>query len=186
MELFPHLRLGLLNGWIFSLLLNLAIEVITRTSSPDVEAKFYDYSAWARRDWMLERIGGLFTFALFFLWILTPLKVGSWLLGLGTVLFAAGGALLIQAMLTFRNTPLDQPVTGGLYKTSRNPQSVAFAIASLGTCIAVGSWAAVLVLIVQQVFFHFRILAKEKTCLARFGDAYRKYMQRVPRYLVFF
>ena len=31
-----------------------------------------------------------------------------------------------------------------------------------------------------------RILAEEEACLAQYGDSYRDYMRRVPRYLVFF
>jgi protein-S-isoprenylcysteine O-methyltransferase Ste14 len=31
-----------------------------------------------------------------------------------------------------------------------------------------------------------RIVAEEKACLQQYGESYRSYMQRVPRYLLFF
>jgi protein-S-isoprenylcysteine O-methyltransferase Ste14 len=30
------------------------------------------------------------------------------------------------------------------------------------------------------------ILAEERVCLAQYGETYRKYMERVPRYLLLF
>jgi protein-S-isoprenylcysteine O-methyltransferase Ste14 len=35
-------------------------------------------------------------------------------------------------------------------------------------------------------FAHFRILAEEGTCLRQYGDSYRVYMERVPRYFLLF
>ena len=34
-----------------------------------------------------------------------------------------------------------------------------------------------------QISGHWVILAEERWCLARFGGAYARYMQKVPRYL---
>jgi protein-S-isoprenylcysteine O-methyltransferase Ste14 len=56
----------------------------------------------------------------------------------------------------------------------------------LGGAIAVGSWAVVLALAVARVFGHFSIVAEEEACAKRYGDSYREYLQRVPRYFLFF
>lgn len=37
-----------------------------------------------------------------------------------------------------------------------------------------------------KVLGHYGILAEEEVCLQQYGDDYRAYMQRVPRYFVFF
>jgi protein-S-isoprenylcysteine O-methyltransferase Ste14 len=42
-----------------------------------------------------------------------------------------------------------------------------------------------LLLVVYGLVF-FRILAEERSCLLLYGDAYRDYLARVPRYLLFF
>jgi protein-S-isoprenylcysteine O-methyltransferase Ste14 len=59
-------------------------------------------------------------------------------------------------------------------------------ITLIGTCIAMGSWLALLVQILSSVFLHTRILAEEQACLQRYGEAYRDLMKRVPRYFLFF
>ncbi len=56
----------------------------------------------------------------------------------------------------------------------------------LGASIAVGSAAAVLALAIARVLGHYGILAEEEACLKAYGEAYRAYMARVPRYFLFF
>jgi protein-S-isoprenylcysteine O-methyltransferase Ste14 len=41
-----------------------------------------------------------------------------------------------------------------------------------------------LTLIVARGFGHANILAEEEVCLAAYGDAYRDYLKRVPRYFI--
>ncbi len=54
----------------------------------------------------------------------------------------------------------------------------------LEICIAIGSWFALFVLIIPKFFGHFRTLAEEEACLEQYGDLYRAYMKRVPRYFL--
>jgi len=88
------------------------------------------------------------------------------------------------AMYNFKDTPLDQPVTKGVYRYSRHPQIVALTIMLTGICLAIGSWAALLMLIISRLWQHFSILAEEEVCLNKYGEAYRDFMTRVPRYLL--
>jgi protein-S-isoprenylcysteine O-methyltransferase Ste14 len=59
-------------------------------------------------------------------------------------------------------------------------------ISSVAICIAIGSWLALLILIISRFFGHIRTLAEEEACLEQYGDSYRAYMKRVPRYFLFF
>jgi protein-S-isoprenylcysteine O-methyltransferase Ste14 len=93
---------------------------------------------------------------------------------------------MITALVNFRNTPMDVPVTQGLYRYSRNPQWVMFFILMQGMAIAVGSWTIAMLFFTRAVFNHFRILGEEKTCLERYGDSFQKYLDEVPRYLLIF
>ncbi|TET51207.1 MAG: isoprenylcysteine carboxylmethyltransferase family protein, partial [Anaerolineales bacterium] len=115
----------------------------------------------------------------------TPLQVGTGLFLVGMVLYAAGLAGLIVAVLNFRRTPLGQPVTRGLYAVSRHPQIVALFFAFLGMSLAVGSWSALVALLISRLLQHPAILAEEEACLEQYGDSYREYMEQVPRYLLF-
>jgi protein-S-isoprenylcysteine O-methyltransferase Ste14 len=59
-------------------------------------------------------------------------------------------------------------------------------VAGVGISIAIGSWLALLMLLLGLVFTHRKLLAEEASCLRQYGDSYRTYMERVPRYFLFF
>jgi hypothetical protein len=63
---------------------------------------------------------------------------------------------------------------------------VALFVIFLGICLAIGSWAALLMLLMSRLLQHFSILAEEAVCLQRYGQPYRLFMERVPRYFLFF
>ena len=75
-----------------------------------------------------------------------------------------------------------------VYLLETRPQflTLPVALSFLGTCIAIGSWAAVILLLISVAFYHFRIRGEERACLARYGESYQEFLDRVPRYLLFF
>lgn len=83
-------------------------------------------------------------------------------------------------------TPLDEPVTRGLYKYSRNPQETMLSITFFGACFTVDSWFLTLFFGFSRIFNHFHILAQEKACLMEYGEDYQENMKNVPRYFLFF
>ena len=88
--------------------------------------------------------------------------------------------------MTYRLTPLNSPVTDGLYRISRNPQWVSLVLIFLGTTLMSGSWFVVGIVLLMAAVGHYRILAEEQSCLAQYGSSYQDYMDRVPRYFLFF
>ena len=90
---------------------------------------------------------------------------------------------MIIALFDYRRTPAGRPVTRGLYRFTRNPQWLSLAAMLLGCCLAIGSCAAILLLLMAACFYHFRILGEERACLASYGSEYEDYLRRVPRYL---
>ena len=186
MELFPALELGWLNGWILICLIYVPFGILLLTFPKDVVARLYDRSGRTERQKVLIFIGGLLAFIYFVLIIFTPLKIGSNVFIPGITLYLLGLTGFIIALINFKNASPDQPVTEGLYRISRNPQQLSFFITFIGICIAMGSWLALLIQMLSSLFLHVRILAEEKACLERYGDSYRDYMKRVPRYFLFF
>ena len=186
MELFPELQLGWLNGWIPLAAFYLVFILLLRLFPQDVVRRLYDRSGWTQEQRILGAVGLPFALAGLVLIIFTPLKMGQPVFLLGSAMYGLGLVGFVTALFDFRNTPPDRPVTGGLYKYSRNPQWVTFATALLGTSVAVGSWSAFLLLGVRVVFNHFRILGEERSCLKQYGDVYGGYMESVPRYLSLF
>ena len=186
MVFFPELELGWLNGWML-----LAFEFFIQGSlllvfPKEVVRRLFDRSGWSVKQRAFLILGKVFSLACLILIILTPLKIGSSVFVIGLVLYTVGLASLAVAMWNFKDTPLDEPVTKGLYTISRHPQIVALFVIFCGICLAIGSWIALLMLILSKVFQHFSILAEEEVCLKRYGDPYRQFMQRVPRYFLFF
>jgi protein-S-isoprenylcysteine O-methyltransferase Ste14 len=186
MELFPELSLGWLNGWIALALLVLVDGLLFLSFPKLVVARLWDRSGWSRKQRVYTVIGKLISFVGLILIVLTPIKLGSPVFVIGAVLVFAGLAGVIKSVIDFGNTPHDQPVTRGLYRISRHPQIVSAGLVLLGASIAVGSWAAVILWAAGHLFGHWGILAEEEICLTQYGDSYRKYIQCVPRYFLFF
>ncbi|MBN1437953.1 MAG: hypothetical protein JW929_00965 [Anaerolineales bacterium] len=185
MELFPALSLGWLNGWIAPVLLALTDAILFRSFPKPVVARLWDRSQWSRRQRIFTVIGKLISLGVLILLLLTPLKLGAPVFAVGAAIFLLGLATVIVSVLNFAATPLDQPVTRGLYKISRHPQVVGAGLVLLGASIAIGSWAAVILWTLGHLFGHWGILAEEEACLAQYGEPYREYLRRVPRYFLF-
>lgn len=185
MELFPTLKLGWINGWLMLAAFYLAFGIMLLAFPRPVVKRLYEASGWSRQQRLMNSIGKPFALAEMALVVFTPLKVGQAVFGVGLTVFAIGFAGMVSALIVFRRTPLDQPVTGGLYRISRNPQWVSLFLIMLGIGIAIGSWTVLLLLLVTTVFYHFRILGEERACLQRYGEPYEQFLKRVPRYLLF-
>lgn len=187
MELMPTLRVGWLNGWIPLALLYSVFGVILLIFPKDVVAALYAYdraalSRWERAANMLRRVSGSTCLLLI---IFSPLKTGSPLFIAGAVLFGVGLAGFVKALIDFRNRPLDRPAERGLYRVSRNPQEVMLFVSVCGIALMIGSWLVLFLQILAAASSHVRTSAEERTCLERYGEPYREYMDRVPRYFLF-
>jgi len=76
-----------------------------------------------------------------------------------------------------------QLITEGPYAIVRHPRYIEFVLGAFGyAAIAnyVGSW---IVAILTLPILHLVVLMEERELTQRFGDAYRQYAARVPRYL---
>jgi protein-S-isoprenylcysteine O-methyltransferase Ste14 len=181
MEIFPHLQIGWLNGWIL-LAVEFLIEGFLLLVFPkDVVSRLFDRSSWTKKQKILTIVGKVFSLLCLILIVLTPLKVHSFLFIPGLVLYVVGIIGLVVAMLNFRNTPLDKPVTKGIYKISRHPQIFSLFTLFLGICFTIGSWPALITLFLSKLFQHFGILGEEEACLKKYGQSYNNYMKRIPR-----
>jgi protein-S-isoprenylcysteine O-methyltransferase Ste14 len=186
MELFPNLEIGLFNGWILIALFFGAYGIMLTFFPKNAIARLYDRSG-QRKHQLLRR---LFVVILVLLWLilvsLTPLKIGDVVFVIGISMFSLGLIGFMVALDNFRSTPVDQPVTSGLYRISRHPQQLAVSVSFLGIGIAIGSWPVFAFMILGVIGAHLKILAEEEACLEQYGESYRNYMERIPRYFLFF
>ena len=186
MELIPELKIGWLNGWILICLLYVIYSILIMIFPKHVVSRLYDKSGRSKRHKVIILIWSLLVFIYFVLIIFTPLKIGSGVFILGIIVFTFGLTGFIIALFDFKNAPPDQPITSGFYRFSRHPQQVMFFITFTGVCIAIGSWIALFIQLLSSIFLHTRVVAEEKGCLARYGESYQNYMNRVPRYFLWF
>ena len=110
---------------------------------------------------------------------------------IGAVPIAAGAALAIVAERTFHrigtNVPPWQPTlrlaTGGIYEWLRNPMYVGVILMLAGFGIAFASDWMLILLVPTALLLHFGVVLREERYLeAKFGEDYRRYKARVPRY----
>lgn len=188
MELFPELKLGWLNGWILLALLFLIFGILLLSFPKDVVAGLYEYdrSRLSKRQKAFNVVREILGLVSFVLIIFTPLKTGTVVFIPGMLLFGLGLSGFVIALFDFKNRPLDRPADRGLYRISRHPQVLMLFFAICGISLAIGSWISLIVAILTSCFGHSRSLEEEKDCLGRYGDLYRAYMKRVPRYFLFF
>jgi protein-S-isoprenylcysteine O-methyltransferase Ste14 len=111
--------------------------------------------------------------------------------GAGLAVAIAGIAITINGRLALvrRGTNVNpfQPstalATGGIFRYTRNPMYVGVTLALAGIGIVFALDWVFLLLVPGLVTLHFGIVRREEEYLARkFGDEYRRFQARVPRY----
>ena len=186
MELLPALEIGWCNGWVLLCFLYLTFGVLLMIFPKEVVARLYEYnrSGWSKAQRVSYVAGKIPAIVCMVLMVLTPLKIGTNVFIPGIFVYILGLTGFFIALINFRYTPLDQPVTRGIYRISRHPQVVMLFILGSGICIAIGSWLALFLQVIAALFLRARTLAEETACLELYGDSYRAYMKQVPRYLL--
>ncbi len=186
MDLFPALSIGWLNGWIFQVIFFISFGIFLLTCSKEVISRLYDEEGWNKLQQRFTKIAKIFGLIALILFIFTPLNIGTLEFIIGVVLIVTGTIGFLIAINNFKNSPINKPITTGLYKISRNPQLVMMYLTSLGNCLVIGSWTALIIFCLSIIAGHFRILGEEKRLTEQYGDSYLEYKKKIPRYLIFF
>ena len=185
MEVFPQLELTLLGGWLSLLPMGIIQTVNIFGVSPEARARLFDRSEHSSHQRLLLVISKTISLILLFLLIFTPLsgEIAEIIIGFFIIIIGCVGVRM--AVMDFIRTPINEPVTKGLYKYSRNPQEVMLSLIMIGACITISSWLALVILGISRILNHFSILAQEQACIIQYGDSYKEYMERIPRYFFF-
>jgi protein-S-isoprenylcysteine O-methyltransferase Ste14 len=115
--------------------------------------------------------------------IFLPLKIGTAWFYIGLVIFILALVMSLMTTIGFAITPVDKPVTGGIYRISRHPIYLSGFLLNLSIGIACASWVMMLCAILWIVFFHIVVPTEERFLIGQYGDAYREYMNRTPRWI---
>jgi len=189
LSLIPEFELGLWNGWIFLIpyvlifgsfnILFKRLSLIKKESpafwaSPSLNRLERMYA------WLLRVIAAVLLLYSVFL----PLAIGTVWFFAGLAVYLLGFAFVILATLAFIAAPVDKPNTVGIYSVSRHPIYLGtwFLFISIG--IASASWVYILLaLVLLAPMRNAVMIPEERLCCDRFGNAYREYMNRTPRWI---
>ena len=181
----PVPQLGLVNGWLLVVVFYAVFGALLLLFPRPVVARLYDRTGQRLSS---LRVFGLVAFAVWLLLtVITPIRIRDAAFLVGFALYVSGFAGFVAALFTFAATPGHRPIVTGLYRVSRHPQNFALWLSFLGISIAMGSWLAIFLVSIGFVSVHYtKVLPEERACLQAYGASYREYMDRVPRYFLFF
>jgi len=180
MSVIPEFELGLWNAWIF--ILPMIILSVIGSRMLGKRGSFEDLGLTKKGKIPLIIYSSI-VFASYAYTIFLPLKLGTLWFYAGLLVYLLGLFVIILAVLSFITTPVDKPVTKGVYSVSRNPQYVGDLFINISISIACLSWIFLLVTIAAVIFEHHMVASEETACLKQYGDAYREYMNRTPRWI---
>jgi protein-S-isoprenylcysteine O-methyltransferase Ste14 len=187
MSLVPELEIGVLNAWILMLYLllhPLIMIIIDKAIGTGEISKKMGTTKYSGK----EKIISIFTnfvlfFGLFIFSIFLPLQLGTAWFYTGLTLCVLGVVIWTIAIVNIVAIPLSEPWNRGLYRFSRHPMFIAESLILIGTGIASASWIFLLVSVVCIVLSAILMLAEESSCLERYGDLYREYIDKTPRWM---
>jgi len=187
MQVLPDFKIGLLNGWLPLLLYFAGLLLALASFSGQASARIFEDPKYGMPAGvkLVRLLGQMAMFAYIGMMVFTPLMFGSLVFPVGLLVYSAGYGTVMVALHHFRHTPADQPAVTGLYRLSRNPQWVGLALVLAGAAIMTDTWMYLGIILVVAIIYHLQILAEEQACLEQYGDSYRAYMAKIPRYFWF-
>ena len=183
MSLLPAFEIGVWNAWVLIipyLFVNFALPfVFVRRKSA-----FWTFPSYTRLERMYLLIwyvifGGLSIYSVFL-----PLVIGTVWFYAGLSVYLLGLIIITIAMMAFITTSIGKPNTTGLYRISRHPMYLGILLVYIGISLASASWVYLLLaLMCLTTYRNAFAIPEERTCCERFGNAYREYMNRTPRWI---
>jgi protein-S-isoprenylcysteine O-methyltransferase Ste14 len=186
MSLSPTFEIGLWNAWILMLYFPLhpliMIIVDKAVGTGEILKKMGDvpYKKGEKKVFVISMAVILLLIAYS---VFLPLKLGtSWFYS-GLTIYLVGLVMLLTAIVNIATTPLGQPFIKGIYHYSRHPMLISESITFVGVGIASASWIFLLLSIVIIFLDTSQAVAEERGCLETYGDKYKEYMNKTPRWI---
>ena len=189
MSLIPAFEIGLWNAWILQVLFFLTLIIPNSLMSKEAKKR----TKRATQSVPFGRTQKILAYSTHVLIvpftviysIFLPLKIGTvWLL-VGLAIFALALVMTVMTSINFATTPLDEPITKGVYRISRNPIYLSGFLLYTGIGIATASWVILLCAILWITLFHIVLPPEEHFLLEIYGNSYREYMNKTPRWIGF-
>jgi len=191
MSLIPEFELGLWNAWIITVLgfltMGGGLFPIFLINNETMKKRIGKSTTWSEFS-KTQKIVTLITHFLimpftivssFFL----PLKLGTAWFYVGLPICFLGIVMGLMAGVAFATAPLNEPINKGVYSISRHPMYFGGFLEYVGIGIACASWIFLLCAVVWIITWNIGVIEEERICLKMYGNAYREYMNRTPRWI---
>ena len=184
MSLIPIFEIGVWNAWIFTIWLliqNFGVRLVSKDlyqragQPPDMKLSYANRIAnyVSNPLWLLSTAYSIFL----------PFKLGTVWFYAGLVIFVAGLVINIIVTINFARTPMNEPITRGVYRYSRHPGYASLLLIYFSVSIASASWVFLLLTVLLAIEVGLSVADEEHYCLGKCGNAYREYMNRTPRWI---
>lgn len=178
MSLIPPFEIGVWNCWIFTTFFILYITTISLIFR-DIGHKM-DHG---KEEQKKLTIASLFWLLLLLYSIFLPIKLWTAWFYAGSAFYLLGLVFLTLFFMNVAATPEGKPFIRGVYRYSRHPMYFGMFLQFLGVSIASASWLYLLLTLLMMFQMRSIVCIEERACLQKFGEPYREYMDRTPRWI---
>ena len=187
MSLAPVFEIGLWNAWILQLLFFLTMIVPDFLIGKEGRKRTKRISQFVPFN-RAEKILAYSTHVIIMPFVIVysiflPLETNTVWLYVGLPIFAVSLVMNVVIILNFAATPIDEPVTKGVYRILRHPIYFGGFLMYIGIGIACASWVVLLCAVLWLVLFHIVVPTEERFLVEKYGGAYQEYMNSTPRWI---
>ena len=192
MSLVPEFELGLWNAWVLVLLMFLIIMGLSplvirlffgSTKSKESSKRHSARPKLSEREKKLDHLSTITLLALLVYSVVLPLDLGTGWFYAGLFVYVISLIFGFIALINFALAPLDKPATKGVYTISRNPMYFSMFLIFIAISVSCVSWFFLLLTMIWLILADRGVVAEERLCLETYGDSYREYMNRTPRWI---
>ena len=181
MSLIPEFEIGVWNAWILTLCIFLHALILSLVFKE--KSKAQESVSKSRFEQKVDTVRTILLYLMFAYSIFLPLQSGTLWLYTGLGIYLIGIVTYTIVMVNWYSSSEGKPVTKGIYRYSRHPQYLTQKIMFVGVGIASASWLFLLILTIYMALVNIIINPEERFCLDKYGNAYRAYMERTPRWI---
>ena len=182
MSLIPAFEIGVWNAWVIVIPMLIIFFLDVRVTAARESGQSGDFQLTKKEKRIINAIF-LPVVVSFVYAVFLPLQLGTTWLYTGLLIFLFGVVFTIITILNFATSPKDKVITKGLYGVSRNPMYIGLVLMQIGLGITCSSWLYLILTLVLMILLNVNSSAEERYCLYRYGNTYREYMNRTPRWI---
>jgi protein-S-isoprenylcysteine O-methyltransferase Ste14 len=178
MSLIPAVEIGIWNAWILTIILFLFI-MLSGLLPKDIGKRITPN----KEEGKIRRIMLIVFFIMIIYSIFLPIKLRTTWFYAGLAIYILGFIISFAALFSIAATKPGEPFTTGMYRYSRHPIALGTLLPMIGVGIASASWIFLLLSVILMVISHLLAISEENATTKKFGNAYKEYMARTPRWI---